>query len=147
ADHVFDFLAAGEQITLTYLITVNENYAPDPSAKITVPITITITGTNDTPVITTGAQTVAFTPSGTKTVGGTLQTTDATSGKLTSTDADLTDTHSVSTKLTSAVMSNGGTVPPLPDSIFEAALNAAIGVDSTGTGTGTINWQLSSLPV
>ena len=147
ADKAFDFLAAGEQITLTYFITVNENYAPDPTAKITIPITITITGTNDAPVITTSAQSIAFTPSGTKTVGGDLKTTNATSGTLAFTDVDLTDTHTVAAKLTSAVMSNGGTVPPLPESVFEAALSAAIGIDSTGTGAGTINWQLSALPV
>jgi hypothetical protein len=147
ADQSFDFLAAGEQITFTYFITVNENYAPDPTAKITIPITITITGTNDVPVITTSAQSIAFAPSGTKTVGGDLKTTNPTSGTLAFTDVDLTDTHTVAAALTSAVMSNGGTVPPLPESVFEAALSAAIGIDSTGTGAGTINWQLSPLPV
>jgi VCBS repeat-containing protein len=121
ADQSFDFLAAGEQITLTYVITVTDNYTPAPDI-VNIPITITITGTNDVPVITTSAQTIAFTPSGTKTVGGDLQTKNATSGTLAFTDVDLTDTHTVATKLTSAVMSDGSTVPPLPESVFEAAL-------------------------
>jgi hypothetical protein len=146
ADQAFDFLAAGEQITLTYVVTINDNYAPAPDI-VNIPITITITGTNDVPVITTSAQSIAFTPAGTKTVGGDLKTTNATSGKLAFTDVDLTDTHTVAAALTSAVMSNGGTVPPLPESVFEAALSAALGIDSTGTGAGTINWQLSALPV
>ncbi|MBV9462375.1 MAG: FecR domain-containing protein, partial [Bradyrhizobium sp.] len=145
ADQSFDFLAAGEQLTLTYYITVNENYTPDPTARITVPITITITGTNDVPVITTSAQSITFVASGTKTVGGDLQTANPTSGTLNFTDVDLTDTHTVSTALTKVVMSNGGTLPPLPESVFENALTASIGVDSTGTGNGTINWQLAPL--
>ncbi|MBV8924702.1 MAG: VCBS domain-containing protein, partial [Bradyrhizobium sp.] len=146
ADKSFDFLAAGEQLTLTYVITVNDNYAPDPESRL-VPITITITGSNDAPVITTSPQSITFTPAGTKTVGGDLQTPNPTSGTLTFTDVDLTDTHTVSAKLTGVVMSNGGTLPPLPEGVFENALTASIlpGNDSTGTGAGTINWQLAPL--
>lgn len=42
-DKAFDFLAAGETLTLTYLVTVNNNFAPNPEAA-SVPITITVTG-------------------------------------------------------------------------------------------------------
>src|SRR5882672_1592166 len=143
ADKAFDFLAAGEQLTLTYLVRVDNNYAPS-NESTTVPITITITGTNDVPVITTSAQSIAFS-GGTSTPGGPMTTSDPTSGDLSFRDADLTDTHTVSTKLTSAVLA-GSTVPPGPLALFEKALTASILTDSTGTGNGTIHWQLADLP-
>ena len=145
ADSNFDFLAAGEQLTLTYDITVNNNYGPNPESK-TVEVTITIVGTNDAPVITTAAPTIDF-AAGTSTPGGTLQSKNPTSGTLNFNDVDLTDTHTVATKLVAAVMSNGGTIPPLPEKLFENALSASIGTDSTGTGNGVIDWQLAPLPV
>jgi fibronectin-binding autotransporter adhesin len=146
ADKAFDFLAAGEQLTLTYLVRVDNNYAPSNEATI-VPITITITGTNDGPVIATSAQSIAFS-GGTSVPGGTLPASDPTSGTLSFQDADLTDTHTVSTKLTSAVLSDGSTeVPPAPLALFEKALIASIATDSTGTGNGSVDWKLASLPV
>ena len=56
ADSNFDFLAVGEILTLTYTATVNDGHG----GVITQPFTVTITGTNDTPHITSGAQTGAF---------------------------------------------------------------------------------------
>ena len=47
-DKDFDFLAAGETLTLTYMAEVNSNYAGGNLATL-VPFTITITGTNDAP--------------------------------------------------------------------------------------------------
>ena len=52
ADHTFDFLAAGETLTVTYDVTVG---------GVTKSAIITVTGTNDTPVITSGAQSGAIT--------------------------------------------------------------------------------------
>jgi FecR protein len=162
-DNAFDFLAAGETLTLTYNVRVDNNYAPLDEATI-IPITITITGSNDAPVITSSAPTIAF--SGGKHVsGGNLPlldpdpvtgTKDATSGTLAFKDVDLTDTHTVSApELTGAVgVLNGVTVlngvdelPPGPYDLLKAALTASIGTDSTGTGFGTINWKLADLPV
>ena len=47
-DGAFDFLAAGETLTLTYMARVDNNYAPNNETTF-MPFTITITGTNDTP--------------------------------------------------------------------------------------------------
>ncbi|MGE5157857.1 MAG: VCBS domain-containing protein, partial [Gemmatimonas sp.] len=145
ADSAFDFLAAGERLTLTYNVRVDNNYAPNDESTV-VPITITVTGTNDAPVITTDAQKIAFS-GGTSQPGGVLTSTDPTKGMLTFTDVDLTDTHTVNAKLTDAVLSNGSTVPPGPLALFEKALTASIELDSTNTGTGTVDWQLAALPV
>ncbi|MDR3661159.1 MAG: hypothetical protein P4L86_12345, partial [Mycobacterium sp.] len=175
-DKAFDFLAAGEKLQLTYWLTVDNNFAPADQTT-TVPITITITGTNDVPVIATGAQTIKF-AAGTSTTGGDLIPGSSTSGVLvnkstspggtptatetgtfTFTDPDLTDTHSIvltspTGDLTGASLS-GTTLDltaleskyPGPFQIFETALSASLATDSTGTGTGTINWTLAELPV
>ena len=55
ADGAFDFLAAGETLTLTYMVRVDNNYALSNETAFKT-ITITITGTNDTPVVTSSAQ-------------------------------------------------------------------------------------------
>ena len=145
ADKAFDFLAAGETLVLTYTVKVDNNYAPNDEAT-TLSFTITVTGTNDVPVITTGPQFISFL-GGTSVPGGDLTSTDPTSGTLSFTDVDLSDTHSVATKLASATLSGAGTVAPGPLSIFETALSASIATDSTGSGAGTINWKLANLPV
>ncbi|MBW7966256.1 VCBS domain-containing protein [Bradyrhizobium sp. BR 10261] len=146
-DHAFDFLADGETLTLTYVVHVNNNFAVNPETK-DIPITITITGTNDRPVITTSVPTITFS-GGTSVPGGPLTTNVPTTGTLTFKDVDLTDTHTVSVALTSASLPDGTTVPPGPLAAFQKAMSVAIGngLDSTGTGTGTINWSLADLPV
>ena len=50
ADGAFDFLAAGETLTLTYMARVDNNFAPNNETTF-VPFTITITGTNDKPTV------------------------------------------------------------------------------------------------
>jgi fibronectin-binding autotransporter adhesin len=155
-DNAFDFLAAGETLTLTYTAFVDNNYAPS-DLKTPVKFTITIHGSNDVPVIVTGAQTVTF-AAGKTTPGGNLTTNVPTSGSLAFTDVDLTDTHKiVSTDLTSASLSGNGAptldklaleaLAPTPMAAFEKALSASVAADSTGTGAGTINWKLADLPV
>src|SRR5262249_38984257 len=44
-DNVFDFLAAGEMLTITYNLTVTDSF----NATSTTPVTIVVTGTDDTP--------------------------------------------------------------------------------------------------
>ncbi|WP_245481456.1 VCBS domain-containing protein [Bradyrhizobium sp. LVM 105] len=145
-DHVFDFLAAGETVTLTYMVRVDTNFAVNPESKF-IPITITITGTNDKPAITTDVPIITF-EGGTSVPGGPLTSDVPTSGTLNFNDVDLTDKHTVSVALTSATLPDGS-VPPGPLAAFQSAMSVAIaaGADSTGDGTGTINWSLADLPV
>ena len=75
-------------MTLTYTVQVDDHHG----GVVTQPVTITITGTNDTPVITSAAQTGAITErSG---LSGST-TADTASGAVTFTDVDLSDTHAV----------------------------------------------------
>ncbi|MBR0779437.1 VCBS domain-containing protein, partial [Bradyrhizobium diazoefficiens] len=145
-DHAFDFLAAGETLTLTYMVRIDNNFAANPETKF-IPITITITGTNDKPSITSSVSTITF-AGGTSVPGGPLTSGVPTSGTLSFTDVDLTDTHTVSVALTNATLP-GGAVPPGPLALFQNAMSVAIatGDDSTGTGAGTIDWSLADLPV
>jgi fibronectin-binding autotransporter adhesin len=151
ADGAFDFLAAGETLTLTYTAYVDNNYAPLDQVG-TATITITITGTNDAPVITSSQQNINFVAAGTDTKGGDLIPDTATKGTLTFKDADLTDTHTVGVKMTSALLDGqdlGKTAGPIVINELAAALtaNIASGNDSTGSGTGTITWTLADLQV
>jgi VCBS repeat-containing protein len=145
-----EFLAAGETLTLTYTAEVDSNYAPEDLASFQT-FTVTMTGTNDAPVITSSAPTIAF-AGGISTPGGDLTAKVPTKGTLSFDDVNLTDTHTVSTALASAVLSGAGvqpgtSVPPGPLQVFETALSASIAADSTGTGYGTIDWSLANLPV
>src|SRR5262249_4954408 len=77
-----EFLATGQTLTQTYTVIVTDIYG----ASSTQLVTITITGTNDAPVIAVGAGDSA---------GTGLTETNAgltTNGTLTVTDADLSDT-------------------------------------------------------
>jgi VCBS repeat-containing protein len=53
ADSSFDFLAAGETLSVTYNVTVTDNNG----LTSTQPVTVTVTGTNDAPTITASNET------------------------------------------------------------------------------------------
>ena len=88
ADNAFDFLADGEILTLTYTATVDDGHG----GVVTKPITVTVTGSNDTPDITSEAQAATIAERA-DTHGS--ATPDTASGAITFSDVDLTDTHEV----------------------------------------------------
>ena len=88
ADGAFDFLAHGEILTLTYTATVDDGHG----GVVTKPITVTVTGSNDTAEITSDPQAATITERA-DTHGS--ATPDTASGAITFVDADLTDTHAV----------------------------------------------------
>ncbi|MET4259486.1 VCBS repeat-containing protein [Bradyrhizobium sp. S3.12.5] len=94
-DHVFDFLAAGETLTLTYMVRIDNNFSVNPETTF-IPITISITGTNDKPTIATSGGTVI------EKVGTGNEALDTITGAVTFTDVDLTDRPIVSAALSSA---------------------------------------------
>ncbi|WP_246550044.1 VCBS domain-containing protein [Bradyrhizobium liaoningense] len=93
-DKVFDFLAAGETLTLTYMVRVDTNFSVSPESKL-IPITITVTGTNDKPTVATSGGTVI------EKVGTGNETLDTITGTVTFTDVDLTDRPIVNAALSS----------------------------------------------
>ena len=88
ADGKFDFLAVGEILTLTYTATIDDGHG----GVITKPITITITGTNDTPAITGGPQVGTITEAADT---HDSPTPDEVHGTIQFADADWSDTHDV----------------------------------------------------
>ena len=92
-DKNFDYLASGETVTLTYTVQVDDHHG----GVVTQPVTITITGTNDTPVITSAAQTGAITEETNASQPNPRGSSDpdTASGAVTFTDVDLSDTHAV----------------------------------------------------
>ena len=122
ADRNFDFLAANETLTIVYDVTVTDNQG----VSLTRPVTITIIGTNDAPVLAADA-------SGPHTVTEGLNTT----GTFVFTDVDLTDHHTVSTSVTSATWSGGATLPSGVAAALAGALSATAS-DGTGSGSGSV---------
>ncbi len=94
-DKVFDFLAAGETVTLTYMVRVDTNFTVNPESRL-IPITITVTGTNDVPTVATAGGTVI------EKVGTGNEAFDTITGTVTFTDVDLTDRPIVSAALSSS---------------------------------------------
>jgi VCBS repeat-containing protein len=91
ADKALDFLAKGETLTLTYMATVDDHNG----GIVTQPITITITGADDAPVITSGPAAVVVSEEGLPngvpdTLPAILDTTNSptASGTITASDAD-----------------------------------------------------------
>ena len=123
SDRNFDFLAAGESLTIVYDVTVTD----DKGVSLTQPVMITITGANDAPVLAADA-------SGPHAVSEGLSTT----GTLTFTDVDLTDHHTVSTSLAFAPTWSGGTTLPSGLAAVLAGALSATTTNSTGSGSGSI---------
>jgi VCBS repeat-containing protein len=130
------FLAAGETLTLTYHVAVN-----DPSlASDSQDVTITILGTNHPVVITSGPESAAVTELADTTGSAAIDTTTTVpAGTLAFTDADTGDTHTVATSLLST---SGPAVPAATQADLAAALTTTLH-DSTGTGTGSVDWNFN----
>jgi len=136
-----DFLAAGEVITLSFGVRINDGIF-----SVTQTVTVTVTGTNDVPVITSGVQ------------GGTIEETadelffdDAdpadVAGTITFTDVDLSDqpTAAVTSRdVTTAKLANGSTLTPdqITALLDAFSLDAANGVQNSsfGDGAGEVAW-------
>ncbi len=131
-----DFLAAGDVITLSFDVQINDGIF-----TVTQTVTITITGTNDVPVIEG-----ATNPAAILEVAGDSSTQDipATVGTITITDQDLGDTLTVTVTGDATANYNGTGTVPAEDSVDVAALIAegAISFDAliSDGETQTINW-------
>lgn len=131
ADSAFDFLAAGEVLTLTYTATVDDLHG----GVVHTPITITVTGSNDTAAFTGEPQAVTVAEDD---LGGEAP---ASAGAIAFTDADLTDTHAVAVTGVTASGAVAGLASGLVDWLTLGQL-----VDSTGGVQGAQNWSFSAPP-
>ena len=139
ADKDLDFLAAGETLTVNYNVAVSDASTSDMQT-----VSVVVTGANDPTTITSGpgSASVAEQPG----VAGSF-TPDTTSpdptGTLNFTDVDLSDSHTVSVALDSAVWSADPSFVPV-DTLndLQSALMTALH-DSTGSGAGGVDWTFS----
>ena len=125
-----NFLAAGEEVTAVFTITVNDGNGGTASEDVTV----TITGSNDVPTLTATAVTGAITE------GSTL----SDSGSIAFADLDLTDTPTATeaTSSVSAVLADGTTALTLTTAQQTAIEDAfSISAAAGNSNDGTINWD------
>ncbi|MGF6487017.1 VCBS domain-containing protein [Pseudomonas frederiksbergensis] len=110
------FLAQGQTVTETYVVTINDGHG----SSTTQNVTISITGTNDQVQIISGVQAGD---------AGEDSGDYAASGSITFTDVDLIDTHSVTVTPGASGYLGSFTTNPLSD--------------STGTGSGSLGWNFA----
>ncbi|RTY34589.1 hypothetical protein EKD02_09775, partial [Chlorobium phaeovibrioides] len=130
----FNYLAAGEKLVLTYTLTASDGTASDDQT-----VTITITGTNDAPVITqeNGDSIAAAITEG---------TTLSDSGSITFADLDLTDSPVASeATLSVSALKAGGTTDLTLTAAQQADIEAAFSITNVATNTnnGEVTWSYS----
>ncbi|MES2665388.1 MAG: VCBS domain-containing protein, partial [Pseudomonadota bacterium] len=119
------YLAAGQVLVQTYTLEIFDL----DGQSVSLPITITITGTNDAPVISTSAPTTTFGE----------DATIAVSSSLSFSDVDVTDTHTVS-----ATVAATGTTAGMPSGVNLLALLTATVTEVEPGTTGTISYSFAS---
>uniref|UniRef100_UPI0026096432 Ig-like domain-containing protein n=1 Tax=Brevundimonas sp. TaxID=1871086 RepID=UPI0026096432 len=107
------YLAAGQTLTQTYTVTVDDGQG----GTVSQPVTVTITGTNDAPTITAAVSTGAVTEDGTLSAGGAIAFADV----------DLRDGHSV----TSTAVGSG----------YLGTFTATVTDDGSNDGAGSVTWN------
>ncbi|WP_426529214.1 VCBS domain-containing protein [Bradyrhizobium sp. McL0615] len=133
-DNAFDFLADGETLTLTYTATVDDGHG----GVVTKPITITVTGTNDTPDIASGAQSATIAE---RADTHHSATPDTAGGAIAFSDVDLTDTHEVNI---TGVHASGEMTGLANGTVQLSWLSLGPLHDSTNGAQGSQNWSFSA---
>ena len=124
-DGDIDDLAAGQTLTQTYTITVDD----DNGGTVEQPVTITITGTNDAPTIAATTDVTGAVTEVADGAAGENTNTLTDTGSFTIADVDLNDVQTISFK--PAAAGYRGTFTP------------TVSDNTTGDGTGQINWKFS----
>ncbi len=146
-DKTFDYLADGQQLVITYTVQITD--PENASAVLTKDFTVTVTGSNDAPMLTSDAGAIHQAAEVPNTTDAPTSVVDSTSGSLTFTDADLTDTHTVSAALNSganAVVWSGGNysdIPAATRAALASGMSAMVTTDSTNAASGSVNWNFS----
>ena len=120
----FEILSQGYRVELTADVTVTNSSGAANAASAPQTLTVTITGTNDAPVVTSGVQAGSVTELADGDPQENAFTHEAT-GSIAFDDIDLTDTHTVT-------VTDG-------DSGYLGAFATALS-DSGGTGSGSLGW-------
>ena len=128
-----DFLAAGETVTAIFTITVTD----DNGATDTQDVTITITGTNDTPTIGDVAD-IGFTEA----ADASAQDLSA-SGTVSFDDIDTTDLVDIGTALSSGAVWSGGSIDATLKTLLEAGFTASV-TDAAAPGSTAWDYMVNN---
>ncbi|HYC32775.1 MAG TPA: VCBS domain-containing protein, partial [Gemmatimonadales bacterium] len=132
ADGALDFLGANDSVTLTFTVLVEDGNGGTTSQDVIV----TVTGTNDQPVIGVADATGAVTERADLSAGE--NTGDlTTAGAIAFSDEDLSDSHTVSAVLVSATDSAAGAVAA------RGTFTPVIADGATSDGSGSVSWTFS----
>jgi VCBS repeat-containing protein len=110
------YLAEGQTVTETFVVDISDGHG----GGVQQTVSVTVTGSEDAPTIAASTQAGAVTEDGVPT---------STSGSFGFSDVDLVDLHTV------------GVTPAA--SGYVGALTASVATDSTGTGSGQVQWSFS----
>ncbi len=138
-DKSFDYLAAGEILTLTYAVQVDDGHG----GVVSQPVTITVTGTNDSPTITAGATTATGAITELAATTGS-SASDSSSGSIAFADPDLDDHHSITPSGPTFAWSGGSLSASKVTALTSASALQLTETDSTGTGSGSVAWTYSA---
>jgi VCBS repeat-containing protein len=131
-DVAFDYLAAGQTLTINYVIQLDDHAG----GVTTQNVVVTVVGANDAPVFISGPESAHLIEDHNVTPAGNL----VAHGDLFFSDVDLSDSHSVSTTVT-ASLSGGGSIP-ISNHDLLAALTTSV-EDSTGHVLGEVDWDFA----
>ena len=106
----------------------------------TASVSVTVTGANDGPVITSGPATAGLTETAGQTGAATLLTSG---GSLAFKDVDLHDTHTTSVSLQSVLLGTGVKLPAETQAALQSALSSSVATDTTNGGAGSLNWNFN----
>ena len=136
-DKSFDYLAAGQTATLSYVVTLADNHG----GSTTQTVLVTITGTNDAPVIATGTTATGAITERANLTGSTLA--DTASGTIKFTDVDLSDTHTASiTGVTATGITSG--LGSVSSATLQSFLSLGTLTNSAGATAGSVGWSFSA---
>ncbi|MDE5456151.1 hypothetical protein GWE18_25655 [Bradyrhizobium sp. CSA112] len=131
ASTAFDYLAKGEVLTLTYTVAINDGDGGTTSKSFVV----TVTGTNDAPVIANVVQTNLAEQADTSALTATIP--------VTFTDVDLTDVGHTAA-ITGVVASGTTTGLALGDSALKALVTPGGVTKDAGSSAGSVNLSFSA---
>ena len=135
ADDTFDYLGAGQSLTLTYAVQIAEKNG----GAVTQDVTVVVTGTNDLPMIavgTTAAVSLTAIVASAKT-----PIYDTANGTVRFTDADLGDIHSASV---TAVAISGATSGLPASATLLGLLSTSSVTEPAGATSGSVGWNFSA---
>ena len=130
---LFDYLATGETLILTYSVTATDDDGTPLTDSET--LTLTITGSNDDPVITGGAYSNGITES---------NSALSDSGSFTISDVDTSDVISATRTLVVSGTSDRTDSAALADSTLLSMLTVTATPVSGSSNNGTLNWSFDS---